>query len=418
MRVGDVLIHLPDKVRYILQKITKNGYEAYAVGGCIRDSLLGKIQNDWDITTSATPEHNTELFSRTIDTGIANGTVTVLIEKEGFEITTYLIDGEYEDSRHPKEVIYTSNLIEDLKRRDFTINAMAYNDEDGLIDVFEGVEDMKNGIIRCVGNPIERFQEDALRMMRAIRFSAQLGYHIDENTQEAIRKLSSTLCNISVERIQVELVKLLTSNHPDYIDVAYKLGITKIILPLYDANHNQDHIKKTLKVIENTKYLRLAALFYQLDNADKVKGCLKQLKFDNKTIYFVSKLIQFYKFELVDPSQKVVRYAIHEVGEDIFPLLFPLRRADILARNDENCAEELEQLKEWDAYYQQVIKEEQCVSLKTLAVTGSDLIQNGFSPGKEMGELLQMLLKYVLDHPQENKKDRLLEISRKYFNIL
>ena len=176
---------------------------------------MGRINNDWDINTTATPEQIKELFSRTIDTRIAHETVTILIEKEGFEITTYRINGEYEDSRHPKEVIYTSNLIEDLKRRDFTINAMAYNDEDGLIDVFEGVEDMKNGIIRCVGNPIERFQEDALRMMRAIRFSAQLGYHIDENTQEAIRKLSSTLCNISVERIQVELVKLLTSNHPD-----------------------------------------------------------------------------------------------------------------------------------------------------------------------------------------------------------
>ena len=194
-------IQLPEKVHNIIETLQSAGYEAYAVGGCVRDSLLGRIPNDWDITTSARPEETKRLFPRTIDTGIQHGTVTVMMNKEGFEVTTYRIDGEYEDSRHPKEVTFTASLEEDLKRRDFTINAMAYNEQDGLVDIFGGIRDIEIGVIRCVGNAEERFTEDALRMLRAVRFSAQLGYRIEEATRDAIRRLAPSLQRISAERI-------------------------------------------------------------------------------------------------------------------------------------------------------------------------------------------------------------------------
>ena len=219
-------IQLPDKVNNIIEVIQAAGYEAYAVGGCIRDSILGKEPDDWDITTSANPEVIKKLFDRTIDTGIQHGTVTVMMGKEGFEVTTYRIDGKYEDCRHPSEVTFASDLKEDLQRRDFTINAMAYNEKDGLIDIFEGRQYMERGIIRCGGDARERFGEDALRMMRAVRFSAQLGYEIEDKTKEAIKELAPALQKISAERIQTELVKLLTSNHPDFLRIAYETGIT------------------------------------------------------------------------------------------------------------------------------------------------------------------------------------------------
>ena len=208
------IIQLPEKVKYIIDTIMEAGYEAYAVGGCIRDSILLREPSDWDITTSASPYQVKELFRRTLDTGIKHGTVTVMLDKEGFEVTTYRIDGEYEDGRHPKEVTFTRNLTEDLKRRDFTINAMAYNEKDGLVDIFGGLEDIRCKMIRCVGDPVERFSEDALRMMRAVRFSAQLGYRIEEETSNAIRVLAPDLKKISAERIQTELKKHLTSPPP------------------------------------------------------------------------------------------------------------------------------------------------------------------------------------------------------------
>ena len=230
-----IQIQIPEKAKYIIETIQNAGFEAYVVGGCVRDSILGRCPEDWDITTSARPEQVKALFRRTIDTGIQHGTVTVMLDKEGFEVTTYRVDGKYEDSRHPKEVTFTPNLEEDLKRRDFTINAMAYNETEGLIDIFGGLQDIEAKMIRCVGDPEERFGEDALRIMRAIRFSAQLGYEIHEDTEAAIRKLAPTLQKISAERIQVELTKLLISPHPDTLRDAYDMGVTKVILPEFDA---------------------------------------------------------------------------------------------------------------------------------------------------------------------------------------
>ena len=228
-------IQLPEKVNRIITTLQKHGFEAYAVGGCVRDSFLGRVPGDWDITTSAAPEETKSLFARTFDTGIEHGTITVLLNGEGFEVTTYRIDGKYEDNRHPSKVQFTRSLSEDLLRRDFTINAMAYNEQDGLVDLFHGMEDLKKGVIRCVGNAEARFSEDALRILRAIRFSAQLGFEIEKETRQAIRKLAPNLSYISAERIQTELVKLLVSDHPEKILDAYELGITKVILPEFDA---------------------------------------------------------------------------------------------------------------------------------------------------------------------------------------
>lgn len=220
-------ITVPDNAGHIVKTIQAAGFEAYVVGGCVRDSLLGREPQDWDITTSATPEQVKALFPRTVDTGLKHGTVTVLYGGEGFEVTTYRIDGKYEDGRHPSEVTFTPNLEEDLLRRDFTINAMAYNDEAGLVDFFGGREDMRIGVIRCVGKPEDRLQEDALRILRAIRFAAQLRYHVDAYTMTAIRKLAPNLKNISAERIQAELVKILLSPHPDYLRGHIQWGLQR-----------------------------------------------------------------------------------------------------------------------------------------------------------------------------------------------
>ena len=269
-------IQLPVKVDNIIKTLEAAGYEAFAVGGCIRDSVLGRTPQDWDITTSAKPQDVKRLFSHTIDTGIQHGTVTVMLEHEGFEVTTYRIDGEYEDARHPKEVTYTVNLLEDLKRRDFTINAMAYNESRGLVDAFDGMGDLQKKVIRCVGNPKERFTEDALRMLRALRFAAQLGFEVEEQTFAAIRELAQTIEKISAERIQTELVKLLTSDHPELIREVYTSGISDVILPefsvLMQTEQNNphhcytvgEHTIHVVQQVENQKVLRLAALFHDI----------------------------------------------------------------------------------------------------------------------------------------------------------
>ena len=228
-------IQMPVNANRIIHTLQEAGHEAYIVGGCVRDAILGKEPGDWDITTSAKPEEVKALFRRTIDTGIEHGTVTVMFDKEGYEVTTYRVDGKYEDHRRPTSVTFTASLIEDMKRRDFTINAMAYNETEGVIDHFDGMGDLKRKMIRCVGEPKERFDEDALRILRALRFSAQLDFSIDEKTKEAIRNQAVYLKDISAERIHVELTKLLVSSHPERLRTAYELGVTKIVLPEFDA---------------------------------------------------------------------------------------------------------------------------------------------------------------------------------------
>lgn len=439
-------IQLPEKVKYIIDSITAAGYEAYAVGGCIRDSILGREPSDWDITTSARPEQVKALFRRTVDTGIAHGTVTVMLDREGFEVTTYRIDGEYEDHRHPREVLFTSQLVEDLRRRDFTINAMAYNEDAGLVDAFDGMGDMQRGLIRCVGCARERFTEDALRILRAIRFSAQLGYAIEEDTRQAIRELAPSLSAISAERIQTELVKLLTSPHPDYLRQAYDMGVTAVILPELDRcmetpqRHPHhcynvgEHILHSLWGVPAVKDMRLAMLLHDIGkprtlevdeegithfhghpavSAEMAREILRRLKFDNDTIVTVRRLVEFHDYgNDVEPTPVIVRRAMHRIGEDIFPKLLIVKRADIMAQSEYQRREKLELVDAWEARYREIVAKRQCVSLKDLAVTGRDLIDAGMKPGPELGEMLQRMLAHVLEEPGDNTREKLLEILR------
>ena len=439
------IIQLPEKVKFIIDTIMEAGYEAYAVGGCIRDSILLREPSDWDITTSASPYQVKELFRRTLDTGIKHGTVTVMLDKEGFEVTTYRIDGEYEDGRHPKEVTFTRNLTEDLKRRDFTINAMAYNEKDGLVDIFGGLEDIRRRTVRCVGNPLERFSEDALRMMRAVRFSAQLGYRIEEETSNAIRVLASDLKKISAERIQTELVKLLTSPHPDYLRMAYETGITKVVLPEFDLcmiteqknpHHCYtvgEHTLVAMQAVRADKVLRLAMLFHDMGKplcvttdeegidhfhghpsvSEEIAGnVLHRLKFDNDTIYMVKKLVKYHD-QYIEPQPKNVRCAIRKMGEDVFPLLLEVKEADVQAQSDFLREKKEKNLKDVRDVYRRILEEKQCVSLKTLAINGKDLIdQTGMKPGKELGEVLNELLDLVTEDPARNTREYLLKAAK------
>ena len=476
-------IVLPEKVQYIIQTLLTHGFEAYAVGGCVRDSLLGRIPEDWDITTSAKPEQVKALFSHTIDTGIEHGTVTVMLEHEGFEVTTYRIDGEYEDGRHPKQVAFTSNLTEDLRRRDFTINALAYNDESGIVDAFDGISDMQNRIIRCVGNADERFDEDALRIMRAVRFSAQLDFSIESDTLRSIASHAGDLQKISAERIRVELTKLLLSGHPERLLTAYKTGITKIVLPEFDRmiateQENPHHIYNVgIHSIHAVKYLaakfsaitatpneivptvltdtgmnseypvftkkeqtalRYAALLHDVGkpdtktideegiahfyrhpqlSAELARGILRRLKFDNDTIALVTLLIREHDIRYAHHGQSIsttaMRRILNRVGTEHMELLFTLQEADVQAQNPELLPNKLEMLHHARQMTAEIIAASQCVSLKDLAVNGSDLIAAGFTPGKELGTILAGLLEHVLEHPEENQKEVLLALAQK-----
>lgn len=441
-----IKISLPKDVENIIKTIEEAGFEAYAVGGCVRDSLLLREPDDWDITTSAKPEQIKALFRKTIDTGIAHGTVTVMMHHKGYEVTTYRIDGEYEDSRHPKEVTFTLDLLEDLRRRDFTINAMAYNDRSGIVDAFCGMGDLDNKIIRAVGEPKARFEEDALRIMRAVRFSAQLGYEIEESTRKAIRALAGNLRHISAERIQVELVKLVQSPHPEKIRDLYEMGISKVFMPEFDAimeteqnnPHHMysvgEHTIRAMMAAEADKNLRLAMLFHDFGKSrckttdeegvdhfhghsakseEMSKEILKRLKFDNDTIHIVSRLVQNHDYDIV-PEKKYVRRAVNRIGEDIFGLLLKVKQADLDAQSDYLKEEKQQKLCRIKELYQEILEDEECTSLRMLAVKGTDLIAWGMQPGKEIGEMLARLLEEVLDNPQNNQKEKLYSFYLKY----
>jgi len=424
-------IQVPEKVNYIIETLLQHGYEAYAVGGCVRDSLLGREADDWDITTSADPLEVKGLFRRTIDTGIQHGTVTVMLDKEGFEVTTYRIDGEYEDGRHPKEVLFTKNLEEDLKRRDFTINAMAYNEQSGMVDIFGGVKDLENKIIRCVGVAGDRFDEDALRIMRAFRFSAQLGFSIEEKTRTAATERAENLKKISAERIRTELTKLLLSNHPDRLAQMMESGITWVVLPEFDkmfatvktdGDFRYNVGEHTLQVIaqigndgkqrekKELQVLRYAALLHE---TAKPKEIMRRLKFDNETTDYVVRLAAAHGeyLDLAEDHQKnltAMRKLIHRLGPDLPELLWELQRADAQALSPDTLQEKLSLLAETKNLYQEVLERGDCVSLKQLAVNGKDLVAKGMQPGKQIGEQLERFLQEVLENPEHNTKEYLL----------
>ena len=435
-------IQIPEKASHIISVLTEAGFEAYVVGGCVRDAILGRDAADWDITTNALPSQVKALFPRTLDTGLQHGTVTVMQGKEGFEVTTYRIDGEYLDGRHPDKVTFTPSLLEDLKRRDFTVNAMAYSGKEGLVDAFGGLEDLERRRIRCVGDPRERFTEDALRILRAVRFSAQLDFTIEEKTRAALSEFAPRLLKVSAERIQTELVKLLTSSHPEVFRVVWETGISAVILPEFDAcmdtpQNNPhhcwsvgEHTLRALPFVEPDKVLRLAVLLHDIGKppvrttdergvdhfyghaqkgAEMAGGILRRLKFDNDTRKRVARLVQVHDDLQIAAAQRSVRRAVYRIGADLFPDYLKLRRADIMAQNPDVRQEKLNELARIEEMYQRILEAQQCLSLKDLAVTGRDLIEAGMQPGPELGRTLNQLLELVIEHPEYNTKESLLE---------
>lgn len=386
-----MVIELPAPVEKIITKLNEHGFEAYAVGGCVRDTLLGRNPEDWDITTSALPEQVKALFPRTVDTGILHGTVTVLMQGEGYEVTTYRIDGEYEDGRHPNQVEFTPDLREDLRRRDFTINAMAYSRETGLVDIFGGIEDLENGIIRCVGNAMERFEEDALRILRAIRFSAQLGFRIERYTWEGIGRIAPNIQKVSKERIQVELTKLLLSPRPQQVTDVFETQISTYISDDFAAiPRARICIPSTLPAV---RFIRWAA-FLRIVSSIQGVAVLKSLKLDNDTISKVKILIKWSDVPLVaEPA--ALRKAMSQMEGEVWDALLLL--------ND--CGTDIQDMTA------QIRERNDCLSLRELAVNGQDLIAAGVKPGKDMGNTLYDMLQMVLEHPDWNQKELLLRKS-------
>lgn len=394
-----VRIQLPYEVEWVIGKIRDAGYEAFAVGGCVRDTLLGRTPEDWDVTTSARPEAVKAIFERTVDTGLQHGTVTVLKNRKGYEVTTYRIDGEYHDGRHPDSVEFTPNLLEDLKRRDFTINAMAYSHETGIVDEFGGMEDLKAGIVRCVGRPEDRFTEDALRLLRALRFSAQLGFEIEESTYAAIKTIAPNLAKVSKERVQAELTKLLLSAHPERILLLKETGLSAQIVPGFDAVFAPALFSK-LSQLPAEKSLRWAG-FLLCQSTKQAEAVLKGLKMDNETIGNVSRMIEGAK-ETLPLEKPAVRRAMSRYTP--YQLEGALKLKEIMGSPD---AGEIRRLRE------EIIRDGDCVSLKDLAVKGRDLLEAGVERGPMVGEILNHLFDLVLLHPEKNDRELLLKEVRR-----
>lgn len=434
-------IEIPQGAAWVLEQLRDAGYEAYVVGGCVRDSLLHRMPDDWDITTSAKPEDTKRIFRRTVDTGIQHGTVTVMVDRTGYEVTTYRIDGEYADGRHPEHVTFTASLLEDLKRRDFTINAMAYSPAEGLVDEFDGIGDINRRVIRAVGDPVQRFTEDALRMMRAIRFSAQLDYRIDEDTRKGIRLLAPNLKKVSAERIRVELEKLLLSEHPEELKEADELGLLRQFLPelseCMECGQNNphhclsvgDHILCAVKAARRDKVLRLALLLHDIakpqvkttdeNGIDHFHGhaarsaaladrILRDLKYDNQTREAAVRLIAWHDRNLGD-SLPEIRKSISELGEEWFLPLLEVKTSDVEAQSDYQRDEKLGKIEYWRNAFEEIRCAGDCLSLKDLAVSGKDLIAAGAAPGKEIGRILHEMLEEVLREPVHNTREYLLE---------
>lgn len=413
-KVSDIRIDIPKYPKLIIDTLEKNGYEAYIVGGCVRDALLGKIPSDYDITTNASPGEVKKLFRRTIDTGIQHGTITVLFYDNDkpltYEVTTFRIDGEYDDSRHPKNVVFVDDLKEDLLRRDFTVNAMAYNDKRGLVDEFGGLIDLEKKIIRAVGNPYDRFKEDALRLLRAIRFAAKLGFSIDEETIEAIPKLSYNLLNVSKERVQVELSKTITSENPDFIKMVFSLGLSTYI-SRYLNDFKLGNISKCRPL-----HLAYACLLYNLD-IDRISLFLKEIKLDNNNIHRIIALIKakesyrtisvYYaskNFEALNMAVKeLINFLSYDLAEDFI---------ELVCLNEEN--------EEFNNYLKDKIyklKTEKCpIFLSDIDIDGEDIKCIGFV-GQEIGMALHYLLKIVHKNRKYNDKKLLQEIAKKAYNI-
>lgn len=435
---------IPKNVYEILNTLNEGGYEAYAVGGCVRDAILGQEPHDWDITTNATPEEVKALFNKTIDTGIQHGTVTAMIGKEGYEITTYRIDGEYKDNRRPSNVEFTSDLVEDLKRRDLTFNAMVMDKDGNVIDHFGGVSDLENKIIRAVGDPNKRFKEDALRMMRAIRFAAKFGFELEDSLYKAIKDNASLIQNISYERIESEISKILTSNHPEKFLELYNTGITKYIMPEFDRmmDTKQDtiwhcysvgmHAMKSVENIENDKLLRWTMLLHDIGKPDA--GIPHEFKhfYDHNTIGLpiAKDILERMKFSTKDKEKVLSLVFLHDVhykkmnkirrlvasnGIELARDLIKVQLADIAAQSDYKKEEKTKQVEDLASSIETVYADKTAITLKDLKINGNDLMSIGFK-GKEIGEFLNILYERCLSDPTFNNKDRLMKSAMSEYN--
>ena len=439
----NTVITLPDAVKTALDALHANGFEAYIVGGCVRDSLMGNTPKDYDITTNALPEQTKDVFKkyRVIETGIKHGTITVLINRMPLEITTYRIDSGYKDNRHPDHVTFTSSLEEDTARRDFTMNAIAYDEENGLADFHSGHDDIKNRLIRCVGDPDKRFGEDALRIMRAIRFSSVLGFDIENNTKEALFGNKELLKNISAERIASELIKLLGGKNVynvlmEYIDI---LGaVIPELLPMKNFCQNSPHHKydvwdHTARVVanaDNSPILRLAALFHDIGkplsyiekdgrghfyghakvSCDITRNILNRLKLDNYTKDTVLDIIWLHDAQINENNYAIKKF-MNKHTPELFFMLLKMKKADDLGKGTD-VTQRLEALVRMELLGKEILSEQACFSKKDLAVKGGDLIAEGFSPGRELGTILNSLLEEVIAERLPNKKQALIDYAK------
>ena len=436
---------LPAGVSRALSMLEDAGYEAFIVGGCVRDALRGITPKDYDITTSALPEETKSVFRdyRVIETGIQHGTVTVMMDGMPLEITTYRTEGTYSDNRHPDSVSFTTSLREDVARRDFTMNAIAYSPVRGLIDHFGGAEDIRGGIIRCVGDPDTRFREDALRMMRGIRFASALGFAIEEKTAAAIRENKERISAVSAERIRVELTKLLCGANVknvlmDWWDV---LGVViPEILPMHGFDqrtpyHIYDVWEHTAVAVSETPpvtHLRLSALLHDIGKPPSFftdeKGVghfyghpavsekmaeeiLARLKYDNVTRRRVVTLVREHD-RIIEPTETAVKRALFRLTPEVFFNLLIIKRADNLAQSP-NYRDRLATYDRIESMAQDILERNECISVATLAVNGGDLIAIGMKPGKEIGELLSLLLEQVIRGDLANDRDELLTYVKK-----
>lgn len=426
-------MNIPEPARKIIDRLNEHGYEAYVVGGCVRDMILKREPGDWDITTSARPEQVKALFTRTLDTGIQHGTVTIMVGKEGYEVTTFRVDGDYTDGRHPDTVTFTPSLEEDLKRRDFTINAMAYNHNTGLVDIFGGREDIEGKVIRCVGNPTERFTEDALRILRAIRFSAQLGFEIEDATRQAITQIAPNLIHVSKERIQVELTKLLLSDRPEAMKLVYETGISPYVSETF---HKMGEMIGDMPITVPAKKDLRWALFLRKGTPEQAVRILRDLKLDNDTIYqvkvFTGWIGRSICGEIALPDEKTdemctleaaaelefvpgeeskpqIRKVMSQMEPELFDDLLNIKLCLAKAAAEDSQSVAVRQLEKIFTLRDEIRADGNCISLKMLAVTGNDLIKAGMKPGKEVGQMLHHFLELVLDEPEKNDKEYLLE---------
>lgn len=440
---------LNDNVKYILNTINKKGFEAFVVGGAVRNYLLHKDISDFDITTNALPSDIELMFEKTIPTGKKYGTITVVTKDASYEITTYRSDGVYSDKRRPDSVTFSNKLVEDLKRRDFTINAMCMDINEQLIDMFNGKDDLKHKLIRCIGDPNERFKEDALRMLRAVRFMCQLGFKIEENTLLAITRNSELLKSVSAERIQEEFNKILLSDKPsDGIRVLVKTQLIKHIMPELlicvgfeqkNPYHDKDVFEHIMTVLDNTKpklRLRLAALLhdickpqcFKIDDkgighfhghhklsATKSIEIMKRLKYSNQMIEDVSILIRYHYLKEIEIGDKGIKKFINNVGVERLNDMFNLNIADISGKANPNGTERVDNLR---TKCKIILERKEPLSLKDLAINGCDLKKIGITEGKIYSELLNSCLDLILENPEKNNKDNLIDFVKDKLNNL